>query len=59
MKLLEENGMIEHLGSSGRSDTYRTNCINEISPPKDENCGGNKKKDRLRRAISEVAESDL
>ena len=59
MKLLEENGMIEHLGSSGRSDTYRADCISGISQSKDENCCGNKKKDRLRRAIPDIAQSDI
>lgn len=50
--------MIEHLGSSGRSDTYRANCINGISRPKDNRFGGNKEEDRLHRAISDVAQSD-
>ena len=58
LKLLEEKGMIEYLGSSGRSDTYRVNCISESSPPKGKNLGGNRKKVMSRSAASEVAESD-
>ena len=59
LKLLEEKGMIEYLGNSGRSDIYRVNCISVISPPKGKDCGGNKKKDMSRSAISDVAQSDI
>ena len=51
--------MIERLGSSGRRDTYRTNHISGISRPKGNRIGGNKKNDRLRRAIPDIAQRIL
>ena len=58
LKLLEEKGMIEFLINSGRSDTYRVNCISGNSPPKGKNRGGNKKKNMSHRTASDVAESN-
>ena len=59
LKLLEAKGMIEYLGSSGRSDTYRVNCISGDSPPKSTNHCRYEKKNMSLSAASDVAESDI
>ncbi len=59
LKLLEEKGMIDYLGSPGRSDTYRANCISGSSPPKSKNRARDRRKVMSRSAASEVAESDI
>ena len=59
LKLLEEKGMIEYLGNSGRSDTYRVNYISGSSPPKAKNSGKNKARNMSCGTTSDVAESDI
>ena len=58
LKLLEEKGMIEYLGNSGRSDTYRVNYISGSSPPKAKNSSKNKTRNMSRSTASDVAESN-
>jgi hypothetical protein len=59
LKLLEKKGIIDYLGSSVRSDTYRANCISGSSPPKSQNWVRDRRKVMSRSAASDVAESDI